>query len=361
MSRPEPARETDEENEPFRDIEWLMPRVEVRDVLDGLGVRIDRERGDQTWGWCPDHRLFVGREPSHPKWTVNRKTGETFCFTEGRGSNLVFVASRLRKCTPKEAAEWMTGGMDMSVANIRRAQVKLKKLVRAEPEKKEPPSDIELAQRWIETGRMYRSGYEFFMHPPGKKATLITRETVDLYRCVQIRSGFYADRVIVPHFHRGTLAGFTAIDVLGKDTWLKRHPTLGERDYKKTRFPKNFRSAEHLFGFDDLQSGCAVVLTEGAREVMKLRQLGYFGVAIDGARLHSAQIRLLAEANPSRVGLMFDGDSAGYEAQRKAYESLKEFFPTVKLNTPWGYDPKSLPEEDLRKVMEKAEINCNRR
>jgi len=343
----------------FRDIRWLMSKVDVKRVLEYLGVRVDKQIGDEIWGWCPDHYQHVGRIPSHPKWSVNIKTGVTYCFTESRGSNLVWIVARLKHCSPKEAAEWMCDGeMSVSEISIQNMQEECKRLREAEKEKeKKAVSSIQKAREWVEASQMYEEGYHFFMHPPPpKKPTLIEKLTVDHFRCVQIRSGFYANRVVIPFFQKLEFVGFAAVDILGLEEWKKRHPTLDPtRFYNKVLYPKGFSRRLCLFGFDEVKSESVVALTEGPREVMKLWQLGYQALAVLGASMSSEQVKLLAELNPKIVLLMFDGDEQGYEAQRRIHDQLKEFFAVVKGTIPYGFDPKCLEPERVKKIFEKCQ------
>lgn len=341
----------------FGDISWLMPKIDVQLVLERLNVRLLPNRmGNQIYGWCPDHYIHVKRNPSHPKWTINVETGQTMCFTEGRGSNLVWIVSRLRKCSPKEAVDWMLGDSkgisNMEIASLKKQFKKLRRK-KAASKGKATNQAVESVKRWLRTETMVQSGYEYFMRPPGKKPTLIEKETVDRYRCVQLRSGYYANRVVIPFFSKKTLIGFEAVDVLGKKEWLRRHPTLEENQYKKVLYSKGFKRSEYLFGLDEIQSQEIVALTEGAREVMKLRQLGYPAVAILGASVSQKQIMLLAEANPKSLILLFDGDDAGYEIQRKVFKQMSEFFETHKGTVRRGYDPKTLPPEEVKKLFGK--------
>jgi hypothetical protein len=80
----------------YEDITWLMPRVDVPGVLIRLGSKVVHVKGDDIFSSCPDHFLFTGSKSRHPdKWTVNTKTGNTYCFTEARGDNLFFTVYRL--------------------------------------------------------------------------------------------------------------------------------------------------------------------------------------------------------------------------------------------------------------------------
>lgn len=339
--------------EEYRDISWLINKVDVEAVLGRLGIEIYNVVGEEIWSYCPDHVLFTGREPSHPKWSLNSRTGDTFCFTESRGSNLVYTVSRLLKISTAEAVEWILGD-ELNQEQLNEQMIfrfnKLKENRRKELIDK---NDI---KNLISENSMKQSGYVYFMYPPNKKATLITKETVDKFGCVQIEYGRYANRVIIPFKNRkGEIVGFCANDILGEKEWLRLHPTLSQKEYRKVLFPSNLEKENYLFGEDKIDAFREIIITEGAREVMKLNQLGYDSVAVLGTTIHTGQLRVLAELSPSKLIIMFDGDVAGYESSNKAKETLEEYFDNIEVvKLPKGYDPKIMEEKELKKILKKT-------
>ena len=340
----------------YKDITWLMPHVDVKDVLDRLGVLVVEMQGDEITAWCPDHEMHVHRRPSHPKWSLNVKTGKTICSTEGRGSNLVWTASRLLDCTADDAVKWMTGASgDVAIAALRNLSATFQNIASTEPEPKRTVRGMNDMQNMLVSGMMYPDGYSFFIHPPGKKPTNIKKNTVDHFGCIQIRSGWYSNRVIIPFYLCGELRGWCATDILGKKEWLRRHPTLTEDDYKKVLYPKGFKRGQYLFGADNIVSGSDyVVILEGAREAMKLWQHGHNAVAVLGSAISDGQVELLAGLCPDKVLIMMDGDDAGYEAQERIEKKLVEFFPVGKCVVPLGYDPKALSPKKIGGIIGKA-------
>jgi len=345
----------------YKDVTWLMSSVDVESVLERLGMEVVRAKGDEVWSFCPDHKQFTGREPSHPKWSVNTETGETFCFTEGRGSNLVWTVSRLRDVTPDEAVRWMTGSESVAEMNELRLQGIRRKLKRYLDAPDASGPSREMTKLWvgeedIEKGIMLESGYRFFVHPPGKKrATNIGRETVDAFRVIQRTWGYYANRVIIPFYEPGKMVGYAAIDILGCEAWLRNHPGKCKEEYRKVLHPPNFESNGFLFGLSEMPEGLGeAFVTEGPREVMKLRQEGYWGTAVLKAHISSTQIRLLGTKTPRILYVMFDGDAAGYDANRKVADKLKDVFQVRIINVPLGMDPKNLCANDIENLKKKA-------
>jgi len=341
----------------YHDIEWLMPSVDVVGVLERLGVDRISTAGDEVTALCPDHKMHVGRESSHPKWTCNIVTGETFCFTEGRGSNLLWTASRMLNCHPKTAIAFLTGiegEVDLSALLLSSLKGRMSKLKRGSDKVRQPIVGLDDIKRDMESRFVSEGMYEFFIKPPGKKyPTDITKETVDHFKVFQRNWGYYTNRAVIPFILGGDLSGFCAIDILGKKSWLMNHPLKEADDYKKVLYPKNFRSGEYLFGYDECENHADfIILTEGAREVMKLWQLGYKNsVAILGGNVGDGHVRLLSKKAPKSIVLMFDGDTAGYNFTEKAAITLKRLFDVKKCLLPIGRDPKDLDEETLKKIV----------
>jgi 5S rRNA maturation endonuclease (ribonuclease M5) len=338
-----------------------MPSVDVVDVLEKLGAEKISEQRDEVWALCPDHKLFVARESSDPNWSVNVDTGETNCFTEGRGSNLLWTACRVLGCDPREGVKFLTGiegDVNMSALQLSSLSRRLGKMKSGREKKvREAVFGLDDVREDMVKGFRPEGMYEFFMTPPGKRySTDIVAATVDRYQVFQRTWGYYKDRAIVPFFLKGKLVGYCAIDTLGLKGWLRNNPLKTEGEYKKSLYPLNFLSSEYLFGFDDCQKGAEyVILTEGPREVMKLWQEGFTNtVAIMGGRVLDGQIRLLTELAPKRILLMFDGDSKGRQFNDDSEKILSRLFPIGKIMTPWNRDPKNLDREALEKLINSA-------
>lgn len=340
----------------YKDISWLMPKVNIEDVLVRLQSPIDSRSGDEVRAFCPDHYISAGRNPSHANWTVNVKTGKTFCFTESRGSNLVFIVCRIFGCDPAEAVKFLTGS-DADIDEMRMSAFKQAvSVVRAEDAEEKEVRGLNVIAKDIENRYMSEAAYSFFIHPPGKKyPTNIRAETVDGYWIFERTWGYYANRVIIPFALGGELKGFCALDILGREAWLEKHPLKTEDDYRKVLFPMNFVSGGYLFGYDDCQKDADfIVVTEGPREVMKLWQEGFTNsVAILGSFLSDTQLQMLTRLNPKRLVLMFDGDEAGEKTTNRIAEKLKRpMGDNVQMCfVPKGRDPKNLDREDFERLI----------
>ena len=250
----------------------------------------------------------------------------------------------------------MTGlEADVSLATLDIARRRhSRKRRRYDPEVEEDESKVRgLAgiARDIQNRNMSEAAYQFFIHPPGKQPTNIQKETVDYYKVFERTWGMYSDRVIIPFYMRAELVGFCAIDILGKQEWLNRHPLKSEGEYRKTRYPWGFQSGEYLFGFDECEKGCdLLIVVEGPREVMKLRQEGFRSVvAIMGSYMSDKHHELITEIAPKKIVLMFDGDTAGRTCTERVAAKLSRVYGhcTEKCLLPEGKDPKNLARSDF--------------
>ena len=345
------------DNDRYRDIAWLMPFVDVVEVLERLGVSGISVNGREVDAYCPDHHLFTGHEPSHVKWSCNIDSGLTYCFTEGRGSSLLWVVTRMLECTPDEAVKFMTGS---DASTLRGAAIlgKIKRIKNPIPKKDEDKGPVRLdnMEEDLKNRFISKACYDFFIHPPGKKRpTNITAETVDRFQVFERKWGYYSNRAIIPFFMYGDLVGFCAIDMLGKNEWLMEHPLEDEDNYRKVLYPLNFRGRECLFGYDDIPDGCELLfITEGAREVMKLRQEGFDGVGLLKVDLSDEQLLLITKKAPKEGVMFFDGDEAGYAATDKVADRLKKFMPIRKCYLPIGTDPKNFNNEEIKNIIKSS-------
>jgi DNA primase len=343
----------------YKDITWLMPSIDLEMVLSRLGIEVTSKVGDEYWALCPYHHIRQNKISSDPNWSINVKTGKANCFTGCGGpryvSNLVGMIMELLDCELEKAVQFATGKGQKEFAELAMVAFNYNaaKIREIKDDSKIEKPDLEWVLKDLERPYVSQRMYEFFMSPPGKKfSTNIRPETVNRYRCFEKTNNFFHDRIIIPYFMHQEIVGFCAIDLLGKEEWIRQHPVQEEKRYKKVLYPFNFKSSECLFGYDDCQKNCdLLILLEGAREVMKLTQEGFpNSVAILGSHLSQMHQRLIAKLNPKKIILMFDGDDAGVATTTKTGDILKKNFPGDRIGKvflPRGRDPKSLDAKEL--------------
>jgi len=345
--------DVDPEDIDYNDISWVMSCIDVESVLEKLNVNIESRRGEQIWGYCPDHELFTGRDPSHPKWTINVTTGKTNCFTEGRGSNLVYIASRLRKLKKKEALEWVLG---FSVNSVEARYNRIKrKICGKEPIKEANVFKIKEFKKFFIEGEIHSDSITFLA-----KNGILPKTAID-FGCVEFTEGFYRNRLVFPVIDcNNDLVGFIATDVLGIDEWLLQNTTLVDYqtkilrdstkdDYKKVRYPYGFSISKYLIGEDKFKKANTAILVEGCRDTMKLYQEGFSGVlGLGGTNLSDDQLLSLTKLHPKKIIIMLDGDDGGRSAENKIAKKCLNVFEEVYITrVTWGKDPKDFSKEEI--------------
>lgn len=120
-------------------------------------------------------------------------------------------------------------------------------------------------------------------------------------------------RVTIPgHDEYGKICGF-----IGRTPIDEQPKYLYTVNYPKAHTLFNLHRAKY-----HTESG--LILVEGSLDAMKIHSLGYPNVcAILGASLSEDQQKLV-EKYANKVYLMFDNDKAGYTANKKALEKLKD-------------------------------------
>ena len=343
----------DRENIDFNDISWVMDCIDVESVLDRLNIQITSIKGDQIWGYCPDHEMFTGKEPSHPKWTINSSTGKTNCFTESRGSNLVYIASRLKKISRFNALEWILG---FSVNSVEAKYSRIKRMiVGKEPIKEANVFKINEFKKYFSDGEIHSDSIALLA-----KSNILPQTAVK-FGCVEFIDGFYKNRMVFPvNDTNKNLVGFIATDVLGVDEWLKQNPKLVDQetkilrkstknDYKKVRYPYGFKVSKYLIGEDKFKDSNVAILVEGCRDVMKLHQEGFMGaLGLGGTNLSNDQLLSLTKLHPKKVIVMLDGDKGGRSAEEKVAKKCVGVFEEVYITkVTWGKDPKDFSREEI--------------
>ena len=341
----------------YRDISWLMKQIDPEEVLVDL-FGIDPGdisiSGDEITTYCPDHHLFAGRDPSHPKWSMNMNSGLCKCFTEGRGSNLLWTAKRLWDCSVKEAVRRLTGYDEIDPVK-RRERIERRKKAKVEREnleeiEKKQFRDSLKTMRWaMERGYMSSETVDYFMSPPNKPATNITIDTLRRFRVHESERGWCRGRAILPVAMRGALAGYAALAI----PFACQTPD----EYTKVLFPKHFRKSDYLYGFDEVAEDCPyIIIVEGQRDMMKCWQEGFGDcVAIMGGDLSERQIELLKMKTGGTIYMMLDGDEKGKEGTKKNVVKLK----SAQYNDVWdagvdGRDPKELDGRGIAKALRNA-------
>jgi DNA primase len=290
-------------------------------------VRLTKRNRD-LWGLCPFH------QEDSPSFKVNPQMQSWYCFGCGRSGD-VFTFVELIEKTDKRGALQMLA---------ERAGVELKKL---SPEQKERAdvrkrvlAMLKLAAQYYEyvlwkmpagepgrkllesrhvseeTARQFQLGYApagrgFAEYLRAKKRSLADAQEAGLMR----RDGtdFFAERLVIPiRDERGQTLAFTARTVRQDEP----------RKYINSPETSAYIKGRVLFGLDlardDIARRGHAVLMEGQFDVITGHHFGVTNaVASSGTALTDDQLRLLRRFT-DEVLIVFDADSAGREAARKA-------------------------------------------
>lgn len=331
--------------EQLEDISWIMEIIDLEDTLDRLNVKwMKKSSGDEFYGFCPNHVKYTGKEPSHPKWYVNRKTGKTYCFTENRGSNLVYEASRILECSHKRALDFILG-KDSDSFSLKAKR--LKKIIERLYVKDEV-NVIDLNN--------FKKQYKLSEFTPNctkfLSKNLIKPKIAKDFGLVEFDTGYYQNRMICPYWdYNSDLVGFEAISLESSSEWLLRINTFNrikgleytEKDFKKVLYPNGMNRGAVLYGSHWFNSKDIPILVEGSRDVLKLRQEGFKGsLGLGGSSITDDQLKALVKLTVSKKVIIFpDGDKAGCVGAKKTAEKCKRYFlDVIYIDTPSNCDPK---------------------
>lgn len=353
----------------------LMQNIDFESTLLRLGISAKPCSGkDEYCGFCPDHEMYKGTPPSDPKWYINSRTGLSYCQTESRGSNLIEIAKHILGLqTNEEAFEKLFDGKPV--------ERKFAQRINTVPEKEELPDQeklkkaIEYAEPIFDQGKVSEECIAYFEHDH------ISYETLRKFGVVSCEYGKYKNRALIPFLgEKLNLAGYIAIDYLGREEWAKQHSkyylgidasrTFDElyplflKKYRKTVYAPGFLSRRHLYGFYENLSflknpPAYLVLVEGERDALKLIQEGIPCVSIHGTYVKEEQRILLKSSGIigrlQELFLGFDMDEAGNKAVENAFELFRKEMDADRIYSlifPDGKDPKKFCRGELLSIIQ---------
>lgn len=377
---------TGKKNSPVskRMLQTLIDNVDFETLLLRLGIEAqvcDAGKGEYC-GYCPDHALFKGAPPSHPKWYINSKTGLSYCQTESRGSNIIEIAKNLMSLeTNEQAFEKLLDGKPIEI-RFKPRIVEQEEKVEEVTESEKLKEALEMVSPMFDEGRLSEECIAFFERDG------ITLDTLLKFGVISCNYGRYKDRALIPFLNKELeLIGFIAVDLLGKEKWVETHikyhlgidssKTYEElyplflKKYKKTLYCPGFKSRNHLYGFYEflkfkelVNELKFIVLVEGERDALKLLQEGIPCISVHGTHIKDNQRLLLKTsgivASLDELFLGFDMDDPGNVATEKAYEIFSKEVDSDKiyvLNFPEGKDPKKFNGQEILSFIEYSRKN----
>ena len=295
-------------------------------------VRLTR-KGDRFWGLCPFHQ---DKNPSFTVVDTGTNGGFFKCFACGKGGGLFQFIQEIEHVTFPEAVEILA----------KQAQVELKE--ESEEEKRLQDSKKATSDMY---NRLCSYLHQFLLKSPSAQNAReyiarrgITEETCEKFQLgyapadgsffynllskqnysdeflsnsgLFLRNsfnGFFRDRVMFPiRTWQGNCVAFSGRDMTGKS----------ERKYMNSSDSIIYSKRNVLFGFYEslpaLKEKKQIIICEGNFDVISLHQAGLdYSCATCGTALTPEHIKMI-KRYCDKIYLLFDSDSAGQQATRKA-------------------------------------------
>ena len=280
--------------------------VDVRQVLEEIGYRIDLESGGWLCGCCPIH------QDAHRSFAVHEEQGNWVCYASCGSGSLVSLVAEVEGLTQQEARQRVLAlatdvGVDVLLDMLRGDR---------EPAEYKKKEQVLLYER----GKAHRYILD-------RGFTVATLKAFDMGWDPETRA------VVVPVFETGRLVAL-----------IKRLVAPTDEQQKYDTQPAGFHKGGVLFGLDRVLGEEAIVV-EGPLDAIWLHQYGYPGVACLGSALSTEQVTLLRRRVRSVI-LAFDADEAGEKGRRKAVAALIPYMRVRHLRVPQGPDGKKRDVQD---------------
>lgn len=269
-----------------------MPRPpkDLRGLLEHIGLKYIRERGDEVWAGCPSHH------DSGDSWSINRRTGMHSCFACGHAGTLQMLVMDEVGCDNFAANRLIRSyGVEDILDYLEEAERQRSQLIE-EPEDESPfrPPPMSMAVK-----------FSLFTDPPDQALAKrkISRESAEAYG---LRWKAPKAWVLPIRSPGGQLMG-----------WEEKGP-----QFVLDR-PRGVNTSETVFGAERLRHCERAVLLESPLDACLLHTLGIeHAFASFGAVVSDAQIRLLCEYT-DEILLALDNDKAGRENMARIISGVR--------------------------------------
>jgi len=290
----------------------IYTEEQIRRVLNGIGVDVEAEFGNELIVYCPYHN-----NTRTPAGEISKEFGRFFCFgcqvTKGLDEFVMTTSGR----TYFEAIRYIKSkGQETDLTSV------INKTLYSPPDF--VPYDELLIKRLHNQAMESPRAMRYF---EGRK---ITKESMTKFSLGYSEN---QDSVIVPmHNHESLCLGFVARTVEGKE--FKNTPGL----------PKS----KILFNLNRIKASNTVYVVESSFDAIRLDQVGFPAVATLGANVSVSQIRLL-EKYFNNVVLIADNDEAGVIMSEKLIEKLGSMVTIVNLDKKYK-DIGDMDDESIKKL-----------
>lgn len=270
---------------------------DVTSVLAELQIPVIRESDKEIRCVCPAHFERTGNKDSVGDWSINRDTGEHFCFScSFGGSSIVSLAAYVLQVNIAEAGRWVR---DRGLSEL--------EMVTYDDAGFEKRRSKRRAQRISDQETIDDAHLAIFDEVPDDAlhSRLLDRDAVDLYEVVWSQE---EDAWVLPiRMPDESLLGYQ----LKTPTEVRNHPT-------------GMLKSLTLFGIDKWRSETIGYLVESPLDAVRLFSAGYVGaVASFGAAVSAEQMSLMVEYF-DRLVVAMDNDKAGYIANNKIWTGYQQ-------------------------------------
>lgn len=268
---------------------------QVRRVLDGAGVNIEKELDTDFIIFCPYHNNF-----RTPAGEVSKTKGTFLCFSCHTTRDLVSFIKEFTNRTYFESLRFISSkGKNIDI------EKEINKSLMDVPEYK---MFDELITKRLNTNAL--SSPRAMSYYERRR---VTKESV-----VKFGLGYSEkqDMTTIPiHSPDGILVGFVGRSIEGKE--FKNTPGL----------PKS----KILFNLHRVKTSNKVYVVESSFDAIRLDQVGFSAVATLGANVSNTQIELL-QRYFNNIIVIADNDEAGGNMKDKIIEKLKSRVSVIQLN-----------------------------
>lgn len=331
----------------------IAETIRLDEVLNALGVRVERIRNGNHWGDCPlhpDNNTHFSCDEDTLLWNCY------VCNEGGRLPKLIIRALELEddqfESAWQKAVEWLIPFSDGEIADDSDNEEHQKRMDRIWNKVETKVTRSRGEQMPIFNKRVLAN-----LELPDQ-ATLakwnILPDTAEVfgvgYDPERERGDYVGPAIVIPHWFKGKLVGY-------QERWLapeEERPKYVPKYTNSDDFPKK----STLFNWDRAaKMGDTVIVVESAMSVVRLWEVGYDAVATFGASVSDQQIRLLRSFDKG-VWISYDNDPAGLKAIRQVTDKLAGEIPVRVLPVPEGEnsDIADLPEDEIESLMGAAKL-----
>lgn len=326
-------------------IKQIMKFVDIRTLLDLLGISYERKRPGELLAHCPNH------SDDDPSWEIHSRDdegkGQHHCWSCSWGGGPVKLVMKVLDMTYSQAVEWLE-------TNFVQGQQDDDFLYKTSMDSKSAKDEIQKkTQVYVDLPKEFMPLVEGNKYYDYAISRGLTPQLIKEFGLGYCSSGFYVARMIVP--------------VRMKDrqvTFFARSIIRNINKKKKSLYPKGPLVSLLLWPYDRLDFNLIyAIIVEGPLDALRLISLGYKNVlCIFGNRISEEQSKLLKPFKhiiliPDADGEMDDEGSAtkGQVMVQTAKQYLMYNHKVSITRLPENNDPGDVDPEVLKQCLRNKE------